>query len=108
MENEECNSAGMHLFQRQSSLQRKGNTIKEEKMEQGRYTLAEAIVDYTIEIQSGVAWKRLGHEEVSADVAGRDLANGRATVSINEYLDYFTGKLCQLMTGKVNPEDYEY
>lgn len=73
-----------------------------------KYTLEQAIRDYSSELKTAKQWKAFGQTEVPAGTAGEELAAGRENVPIDEYIARWETGLHELESGEVDPEDYNY
>ena len=65
------------------------------------------INDYKFEADTAIKMKSAGQSMISASVSGPKLANGRQTVSIDEYIAMWKDGIFALENG-ADLEDYEY
>jgi hypothetical protein len=80
--------------------------------ESGIYTVDRAINDYTAEVDSAHKMKKDGTKEVSGRVAGEELADGRTSVPIDEYIRYWENGLKKLKKmrddGETDASEFNY
>lgn len=70
-----------------------------------RYHVERAILDYNGELKTAKEWQQDGMKEVKAMVAGEDLAKGRKSVPIDEYVKHWSNGLEKLRAMKARGEE---